>query len=146
MRNHRRFLVLCLTFVLALTLLTGCSQPGDSGAESNKYPEVVRCINEARAKLGNGTVVENTVADVYADRLGAMYLERNASFGEIAKSYMSTTAVGWKEWKAWDCSISFNDKAEKYLTSYIATRKDITIVGVSVVQEGDLRYLVIVGY
>lgn len=148
MKKHRRFLAVCLTVVLLLTFLTGCdSGPvGDSGTVSNKYPEVVQCINEARAKLGNGTVVENTAADLYADRLGAMYQEGSPNFTAIAKSYMGNTAVGRKGWKAWDCSISYDAEPEKYLTSYIATRSDITLVGISVVTEGDLRYLVIVGY
>ncbi len=146
MKKQHRILALSLIMVFILAFFTGCQPVPDSGTVSNKYPEVLKCINEARAKLGNGVVEENTAADLYAERLGAMYQEGSSSFGTIGKSYMEGTAVGRKDWKAFDCSLSFNAEPEKYLTSYIATRSDISIVGISVVTKDDLRYLVIVGY
>ena len=146
MKKQHRFLSLALAIILALAFFTGCTPTPDSGAVSNKYPDVLKCVNEARAKLGNGPVEENTAADLFAERLGAMYQEGSPSFSAVAKSYMENTAVGRKGWKAYDCSLSFNAEPEKYLTSYIATRSDISVVGICEVTKGDLRYLVIVGY
>lgn len=123
--------------------LVGCS-----GNSAPKYPSVLDAINSARSQLGNRAVYEDSDADVYASRLAAMYADSGSSndFNDLAKSYIRTTSVNGKSWKAYHCVTSYGTVPSSYLSSYIATLSSITCVGISVNTIGSITYTIVVGY
>lgn len=136
-------IVFVIAAIFLLISLVGCGT-----TEAPKYPAVLDAINAARSQLGNDTVFESSDADVYAARLSAMYVDSGYSndFNSIAKSYIEDTYVNGHSWKAYHCVRTYGTTPSSYLSSYIATRSDITRVGISVVTNGSVSFTVIVGY
>mgnify|MGYP004539907595 FL=1 len=144
MKTSKTTRIISIMVSLAFFLcLVGCS-----GNSAPKYPSVLDAINSARSQLGNRSVYEDSDADVYASRLAAMYADSGSSnrFNDIAKSYMESTSVHGKSWIAYHCVTSYGTVPSSYLTSYIATRNDITCVGISVNTIGSITYTIVVGY